>query len=42
MYAVEGNRIDCAKELLEEAGMINEAGDTALMIAIRKRNLKII
>ena len=42
MYAAENNHIECAKELLEEAGMQNDDGNTALMIAIHRNNLKLI
>ena len=42
MYAVEGNHTECARELLDEAGMQNETGDTALLIAINIKNRKLI
>ena len=42
MYAVEANQSECAKELLDEAGMQNESGDTALMLAIGQKNCTMI
>ena len=42
MYAVEGGHYECAVLLKEEAGLQNENGDTALMIAIRNNVINCI
>ena len=42
MHAVENNRIDCVKLLLCEAKLQNNAGETALMIAVQQGYSEIV